>query len=99
MRDTFFTDTIIDAAKAASGAKSERAFATILGINHKSLHGWRLGISYPTDENLVRMCNIAGIDPVENLLRFAAIKNPGIAGDIYLELAEEHASIHSKDAA
>jgi hypothetical protein len=51
----------MDTAKARAGLPSERRFAIALGVSHQTLRLWRVGLSVPQPELMLRLAELAGV--------------------------------------
>ena len=73
---------IIDRAKDAAGATSDRAFAKHMKVSHGSIANWRSGYSFPDAVSCERLAGLAGI-PLAQVL--------GIVGEARAISREEKA--------
>jgi len=68
-------DTIMDIAKARNGYKSDLALARALGFKGNGVNYWRSKKTWPSEESMVLLCELAGIDPAEGLIQLAIWRN------------------------
>lgn len=85
-------DDYIDAARRGAGLASDRQLCAHLNLSSATTSQWRTRRSWPTDETMVRLADLAGLDPVTALIdlnrwRAAAVQATRAAA-IYERLAE-----------
>tara|TARA_R110002074_G_scaffold67298_1_gene158522 strand:+ start:10130 stop:10429 length:300 start_codon:yes stop_codon:yes gene_type:complete len=78
---------LLEAAIAATGATSERQLALRMELNPSALALWRRGRTLPTDENIVSLCELAGIAPEAGLMALNMWRSQGRARAIYGDMA------------
>jgi transcriptional regulator with XRE-family HTH domain len=66
------TRELLDAAKAAQGWKSDYRLCKALGVTSSRLGNWRSGRNTPDDGMVLRLAQLAGIDPARVLAGIAA---------------------------
>lgn len=54
---------LLDKYRAACSAASDSALAGRLGVSRQSVHQWRNGITWPTEDHIVSMAEAAGEQP------------------------------------
>lgn len=54
-------DDYIDAAKKRNDWKADGAIAKTLGTNHSAVSQWRTRRTWPSDETMLRLADLAGI--------------------------------------
>ena len=81
-------DWYIDEAKARSGIKSDRELSKFLGLSHVASNYWRQRRSYPTDDTMMRLAEMAHADPQLALIELNAWRNQGTrAAPVYERMA------------
>lgn len=78
---------LLDAASAAHGGCSDYRIARLLNVTTSSTTGWRKG-RHLSDEYAVKLSELAGLDPVESVLRVTAERESGITARV-MKLALE----------
>jgi len=61
-------DEMIDAAKSAQRMPSDNALNYLLGFKGSALSMWRCQKALPTADNVVKLAQLAGVDPEQALL-------------------------------
>lgn len=61
-------DFYIDAAKARQHFKSDRELSRALGAKGNPVTQWRCRRSWPADDTMLRLADLAGLDPVNSLM-------------------------------
>lgn len=82
-------DDYIDAARARAGIRSDRQLAIQLGLVQSSISQMRTKRIWPSDETMIRLAIMAGIDPAEALLELSAWRTEGTAQTLWRELARK----------
>lgn len=77
---------VLERAKSNSGFKSERKLAQSIGVTHPTLLRIRRGWGYPSEENMVKLGELAGISRAEALLLLNFWKSQGEARTVYSDL-------------
>lgn len=81
-------DSLIGAARTRSGARSDRKLAALIGRTQPCLSRWRRGPDLPDDDALVRLCELAGVDPGPVLAELNARRAAEPARSVYRAMAE-----------
>lgn len=85
MRDLTF---YIDKARQNSGATSDRKLSELIGMAPNTAFFWRSKKSFPSDDTMIRLAEIAQIDPQIALVELNAWRNHGTkAAPIYERMA------------
>jgi len=61
-------DDYVDAARAALKITSDRELSRRLSLSPASVNQWRTKRSWPADTTMIRLAELAGVDPAEALL-------------------------------
>lgn len=61
-------DDYIDAARARSGLPSDRQLGVHLGLSSGALNQWRTRRAWPSDDHMIRLAELAGLDPLAALI-------------------------------
>ncbi|WP_223621031.1 helix-turn-helix transcriptional regulator [Lysobacter sp. ESA13C] len=80
---------LIDHARARSGIATDSAMGVRLGKSKQTMSQWRSGVRNPEDDDVVRLCRIAGEEPAEWLLIAQVARTTGAAHDAWLALARK----------
>lgn len=78
---------LLDAARAHSSIPSDNRLARTLGIHASSVVMWRKRAKLPSDENIVLLCELAGISPEAGLLALNMLRCRGRAHATYGQIA------------
>lgn len=82
-------DNYIDKAREKTGATSDRNLAKILDIDNSSITHWRTKRSWPADDTISKLAELAGIPQDEALLELNAWRSTGETQNIYKRLIEK----------
>ncbi len=82
----------LDMAKSAAGVDSDRALARQMDISTGHAAAWRTGRAFPTDKNMVKLAELAGLSPLEALVDLNIMRNEGAAKALYSELRDKVSS-------
>jgi transcriptional regulator with XRE-family HTH domain len=80
-------DDYLDRAKDAAGINSDRALSQALGVSHGSVSQIRTKRAWPSDELMIRLADLAGMDRGQALLDLNIWRSDGVARSIYKRLA------------
>lgn len=80
---------LLDAARNVAGIATDMALAERLSKSRQLVSQWRLGERVPEDDDVLRLCKLAGVDPGEWLIRMAALRSHGPAARIWRDLADD----------
>ena len=80
--------TLLDKARTRRGIPTDMALAERLGRSRAVVSEWRAGKSYPDEDLIVTLAQLAGDDPGEWLLAVKAVRTDGAAGKIWAQLAK-----------
>ncbi len=75
--------------KARQNATSWRHVSRMINIQHSSVRGYLEGWSLPSDENMIKIAELGGNDPVEALLWLNAERAKGRAKPMYQDMLEK----------
>jgi transcriptional regulator with XRE-family HTH domain len=84
--------TLLDKARARRGIPTDMALAERLGRSRAVVSEWRAGKSYPDEDLIVALAELAGDDAGEWLLAIKAIRTDGKAGKVWAALAKRLAA-------
>ncbi|WP_411831983.1 helix-turn-helix domain-containing protein [Pseudoxanthomonas mexicana] len=84
--------TLLDKARARKGITSDNALGAHLKTNRQVISQWRHGDSYPSEENIAELAEMAGDDPVQWLVAIKAVRADGKAGKAWSALAKRLAA-------
>lgn len=79
---------MIDAAKRAANIRSDRSLCAALGLSAIAVHHYRYNAVLPSDETMVRLCALSGLDPTAGLIALNISRSEGEARARYRALAE-----------
>lgn len=79
----------IEEAKAKSGAKSDRKLCEMLGMAENATHAWKKRNVLPSDETMMKLAQIAGVDPWTALLDLNMWRSQGAAQNVYRSILEK----------
>lgn len=85
MHDIMF---YVEKAIERGGIPSQRKLCEMLGVSHTVVTHWRRG-GYPTDETMMKLAAIAGMDPWTALLDLNIMRSEGAAQNTYRELLKK----------
>ena len=80
---------LLDKAKKARSIPSDNAFAVAMGWRRQVVSQWRNGDSYPSEDHIAQLAEIANDDPVTWLVRIKAERTDGAAGKAWARLARQ----------
>ena len=84
--------TLLDKARTRRGIPTDMALAERLGRSRAVVSEWRAGKSYPDEDLIVALAELAGDDPGEWLLAVKAVRTDGKAGKVWAALAKRLAT-------
>lgn len=84
--------TLLDKARTGRGFTSDNALASALGQHRQTISQWRHGESYPSEENIVALAEMAKDDPLQWLVAIKAVRAEGKAGKVWAALARRLAT-------
>jgi hypothetical protein len=79
----------IEEAKAHSGAKSDRKLCELLGKSPIWIHQISTGKTWPSDEGMIQLARVAGMDPFTALLDLNMWRSHGEAQKTYRKMLEK----------
>lgn len=82
-------DWYIETAKIRSGASSDRKICEMLGMAENAVHAWKKKRVLPSDETMMKLAAIAGVDPWTALLDLNMWRSQGAAQDVYRSILEK----------
>lgn len=68
---------------------SNNKLAEALGLSHASLSRWLNGKSWPDDASMIKLCQLAGIDPAIGLMDLNAWRSPASVKTYYSKILEK----------
>lgn len=77
----------LDLARARQGIESDRQLGTAIGLKKGIAHQYRKGAALPSDDAMVALAHLAGIDPEIALLDLNQWRAKGAARSVYMEMA------------
>lgn len=83
----------IDAAKERNGYKSDRALDRALALSGAAVSHWRTGRSFPTDDTMVKLADLAGIDRRAAMLDLCIWRTAGAARKVFEDIAKTAAAV------
>lgn len=89
MRDVLF---YVNKAMERSGCKSERALCGLLGTSHNTITAYKKGV-LPTEETMMKLAKIAGVDPWQALIDLCIWRSEGEAKQRYQEILKKIVSV------
>jgi hypothetical protein len=79
----------LDLARARQGLDSDRKLSLAVGLTGPGIHYWRKGRALPSDESMVNLATLAGVDLAEALLDLNQWRAGGAARSVYMEMANK----------
>jgi transcriptional regulator with XRE-family HTH domain len=87
-------DEYLDAALQRQGLRSDRSLGLALGLTHSLVSQYRRAISWPSDEVMMALAELAGADPFIALAQLNVWRaKTARARDMYLEIARRAAGV------
>ena len=80
---------LFDLAMVKSQSASINKFALKLGLSSTSVRGWSKGANLPTDNHMITLAKMTGIQPEIILLWGSSWRTEGEARDRYERMAQE----------
>ena len=80
--------TLLDKARARRGIPTDMALAERLGRSRAVVSEWRAGKSYPDEDLIVALAQLAGDEPGQWLIAIKAVRTEGAAGKVWADLAK-----------
>ncbi|MDI9239855.1 hypothetical protein QLQ15_13165 [Lysobacter sp. LF1] len=80
---------LLDKAKTTKGIPSDNAFAVAMGWRRQVISQWRSGDSYPSEDNIAQLAEVANEDVVKWLVTVKAERTDGPAGKAWARLARQ----------
>ena len=80
-------DDYLDAAKQRQGVSSDTKLGKLIGVSSPVMSGMRTRRNWPSDPTMVRIAELAGVDPAEALIDLSIWRN-GSHGKVQLVWAE-----------
>lgn len=77
---------IMDTAKAKNGISSDNKLAKAIGTSQPTIFRFRQGFGYPSEENMMKLGELAGIDRASALLLLNMWKAEGEAKNTYRDI-------------
>jgi len=77
---------VLNEAKRLSGAKNDSDLARMIGVKQQNLRPWQKGYGLPKDDVMIRLCELAEIDPAEGLLMLNTWRSEGEVKQTYESL-------------
>lgn len=77
----------VEKARKNSGADSDRKVAQMLGLKGSAASMWRTGRTFPSDETMIRLAQVAGVDPYKALIDLNIWRSSGNVQAAYRKLA------------
>lgn len=84
--------TLLDKAKKARTLTSDSALAAEISTNRQVVSQWRNGDSYPSEENIVNLAELAKDDPGQWLVAIKAVRSEGSAAKEWAKIAKRLAA-------
>lgn len=79
----------VEAAIARGNIKSQRKLSEMLGLSNNVISVYLTGKSIPSDETMMKLAAIAGIDPWVALLDLNMWRSQGAAQDAYRDMMKK----------
>lgn len=80
-------DEYADLAKNAQGFRSDRELGRALGYKGNTVSYWRQKKAWPSDDTMLQLAELAGIEPGEALIDLNIWRSSGRARSIYQRMA------------
>jgi hypothetical protein len=77
---------LMEIAKGKNGFKSDRALAIAIGMSQPAMFRIRQGFGFPSEDNMMKLGELAGIDKASALLFLNMWKAEGEAKQTYFEI-------------
>ena len=84
--------TLLDKARSRKGIPTDMALAERLGRSRAVVSEWRSGSSYPDEDMIVHLAELAGDDGGEWLLAIRAVRSEGPAKKAWMALSKRLAT-------
>lgn len=81
-------DQYIDLARKNAEIKSDRELSTALGFRSNTVSHWRTKRAWPSDDMILRLADLAGVDEKTAILDLGIWTNSGRAKKVYSTLLE-----------
>ena len=79
-------ESYIETAKKRSGANSDRKLGALLGASPALISAYKTGRSFPSDDLMIHIAHIAGIDPTQALLDLNVWRAPEKVKPHYMKI-------------
>lgn len=79
-------DDYLDAAKEVNNFKSDRKLCEAIGLKPTAITQWRTRRAWPTDTAMIRISELANVDPAEGLIDLNIWRSDGEASSIYTRM-------------
>lgn len=76
----------IEKAKEHSGISSDRQLGPVLGMSTAAISQFKTGRALPSDDSMVRLAELAGVDPYIALIDLNSWRSEGAARNAYKEI-------------
>ena len=88
-------DEYADLAKEKNGFKSDRQLSKNLGFSGNSVSYWRRGMNFPSDDMMMKLAKLAGVDTTTALIDLNVWRTDGETQKAYQGLSRRMASFLS----
>lgn len=85
-------DFYLSRAKEREGVTSDRQLSLRIPFNETGVSMWRMGRAWPSDAHMIRLCEMAGVDPHEGLLDLMQWRADKKTAAVWKQLAQRIAS-------
>ena len=79
----------MDKARERSGIKSDRRLGEFLGLAAITPSHWRKGRAFPSDDAIMKLSRLAGIDPAVGLMDLNTWRNNGETKEEYVKILQK----------
>lgn len=79
-------DELCDAVKRKHNLKSDRKLSLALGLSASVVNMWRTKRSWPSDETIIQLAEMAGEDPLDALINLNVWRSNGKATALYTRI-------------
>jgi len=79
-------DDYCELAKSRNKLKTNSALARELGLSHNSPTAWKTRRAWPSDEVMIKLAKMAGVDPMDGILDLNIWRSSGEAISLYTRM-------------
>lgn len=80
--------TLLDKARAKRGIPTDMALGERIGKSRQVISQWRAGSTWPEEDMVVKLAEMAGDEPAQWLVAIKAVRSDGAAAKVWASLAK-----------